>query len=315
MSHKDNLHLWQHSHAFGQHVKRPGESRTFIVIALTSMMMVVEISAGILFGSMALLADGLHMASHAAALSINAFAYVYARRNAHNERFSFGTGKVNTLGGFTGAILLAVFSLAMIWESVARLVAPVSIAFNQAIAVAVVGLIVNGVSMLILGHDDHADHHRHDHSPHAHDHNLVAAYLHVLADTLTSLLAIFALLGAKYLGFIWADPLMGIVGGLLVARWSLGLLHTTSTVLLDREGPVDLREAIRENIEAQDDNSVVDLHVWAVGPNIYSAIISVVTHEPRAPDHYKSLLPQDLGIVHVAVEVHRCGEDGRPYPA
>jgi len=320
MAHQHNLEQWQHSHAFGQHRKRPGESRTFIVIALTSAMMVVEIAAGIVFGSMALLADGLHMASHAAALSINAFAYVYARRNAHNERFSFGTGKVNTLGGFTGAILLAGFSLAMIWESIARFIAPVPIAFNQAIAVAVIGLIVNGVSVVILGHHDHGHDHSHDHDHahdhahehgehHHHDHNLVAAYLHVLADALTSLLAIFALLGAKYLGFIWADPLMGVVGALLVARWSLGLLHTTSTVLLDREAPERVRRIVRDSIESHDDNSIVDLHVWAVGPEIYSAIIAVVTHTPRPPDYYKALVPAGLGLVHVAVEVNRCCDD------
>ncbi len=318
MAHQHNLEQWQHSHAFGQHRKRPGESRTFIVIALTSTMMVVEIAAGIVYGSMALLADGLHMASHAAALSINAFAYVYARRNAHNERFSFGTGKVNTLGGFTGAILLAGFSVAMIWESIGRFIAPVPIAFNQAIAVAVIGLIVNGVSVVILGHHDH-DHshganaaHSDDHGAHHHhhhDHNLVAAYLHVLADALTSLLAIFALLGAKYLGLIWADPLMGIVGALLVARWSIGLLHTTSTVLLDREAPERIRSAVKESIESQADNRIVDLHVWAVGPEIYSAIISIVTHAPEAPDHYKALVPSGLGLVHVAVEVHRCCDD------
>ncbi len=320
MAHKHDLQRWRHSHAFGQHIKRPGESRTFIVIVLTSAMMTVEITAGILFGSMALLADGLHMASHAAALSINAFAYVYARRNAHNERFSFGTGKVNTLGGFTGAILLAGFSLAMIWESVVRLLAPVPIAFNQAITVAVVGLIVNGVSVFILGHhhedspgSEHPDNH-HDHHHH-HDHNLVAAYLHVLADALTSLLAIFALLGAKFLGFIWADPLMGIVGALLVARWSIGLLHATSTVLLDREAPGHIRAAVREGLESEADNSVVDLHVWAVGPNIYSAIVSVVTHDPRAPDHYKALVPPGLGIVHLAIEVHRCTDEERPHIA
>jgi len=320
MAHQHNLEQWQHSHAFGQHRKRPGESRTFIVIALTSIMMVVEIAAGIVFGSMALLADGLHMASHAAALSINAFAYVYARRNAHNERFSFGTGKVNTLGGFTGAILLAGFSLAMIWESIARFIAPVPIAFNQAIAVAVIGLIVNGVSVVILGHHDHSHDHSHDHDHahdhahehgehHHHDHNLVAAYLHVLADALTSLLAIFALLGAKYLGFIWADPLMGVVGALLVARWSLGLLHTTSTVLLDREAPERVRRIVRDSIESHDDNSIVDLHVWAVGPEIYSAIIAVVTHTPQPPEYYKALVPAGLGLVHVAVEVNRCCDD------
>jgi cation diffusion facilitator family transporter len=324
MGHKDNLERWQHSHAFGQHVKRPGESRTLIVIALTTAMMVAEIAAGIVFGSMALLADGLHMASHSAALTINAAAYIYARRNAHDEGFSFGTGKVNTLGGFTGAILLAGFSIVMIWESVTRLIAPVTIAFDQAIAVAVLGLLVNGISVLILGHehqhehdhdhehgheDEHEHRHEHGHAHRHHDHNLIAAYLHVLADALTSLLAIFALLGAKYLGFIWADPLMGIVGALLVARWSIGLLHTTSAVLLDRQAPEKIRAAIRTAIERERDNSVTDLHVWAVGPNIYSAIVSVVTHEPLAPGHYKSLVPSNLGIVHLAVEVHQCTDD------
>lgn len=330
--HEDNLHLWQHSHAFGQHRKRPGESRTLIVIAITALMMVVEIVGGIVFGSMALLADGLHMGSHAVALSINAFAYIYARRHAHDERFSFGTGKVNTLGGFTGAVLLAGFALIMAWESVERLIAPVDIAFNQAIAVAVVGLIVNGASVLILGHHHHpedvedfeteieAHTHYHDHDAHAHehhlhhhhDHNLLSAYLHVLADALTSLLAIFALLAAKYFGFIWADPVMGLVGAFLVARWSLGLLHGTSVILLDREGPDDVRDAIKEQIEAQDDNRVADLHVWAVGPNIYSAIVSLVTHHPKPPDHYKRLIPRNLGVVHLVVEVHRCNEEGDP---
>ena len=188
--HEDNIHLWQHSHAFGQHVKRPGETRTLIVIGITTTMMVIEIAAGITFGSMALLADGLHMASHTAALSINAFAYIYARRQAHNQNFSFGTGKVNTLGGYTGAVLLAGFALLMVWESVDRLISPVEIAFNQAIFVAVLGLIVNGASVLILGQHHHPQqaedqpaesdahgrsvghHSHHDHHDH-HDHTII----------------------------------------------------------------------------------------------------------------------------------------------
>ena len=309
-------------------LKRPGETRTLIVIAITAIMMVVEIAAGIVYGSMALLADGLHMASHTAALSINAFAYIYARRHAHNERFSFGTGKVNTLGGYTGAVLLAGFALIMVWESVDRLMAPVEIAFNQAIIVAVVGLIVNGASVLILGHHHHPEQvedmpeqfgaHAHYHDPadeqhaHHHDHNLISAYLHVLADALTSLLAIFALLGAKYFGFIWADPAMGIVGAVLVGRWSLGLLHSTSIVLLDCEGSDDVRNIIKQRIEAADDNRVTDLHVWAVGPNIYSVIVSLVTHHPKPPDHYKQLVPPGLGVMHMAVEVHAYSDRGRP---
>ena len=302
--HEENLHHWQHSHAFGQHVKRPGETRTLIVIAITSAMMVVEIAAGLAFGSMALLADGLHMASHTAALSINAFAYVYARRHAHSKSFSFGTGKVNTLGGYTGAILLSVFALIMAWESVMRLISPVEIAFNQAILVAILGLAVNSISVVILGHH----HHPENEHEHRHDHNLVSAYLHVLADALTSLLAIFALLGAKYLGLVWADPAMGIVGAILVARWSVGLLRNTARTLLDRQATDEITTMITTSIESQDDARIVDLHVWAVGPDIYSATVSIVTHHPKPPNHYKALIPGNLGIVHTTIEVHMCDD-------
>jgi cation diffusion facilitator family transporter len=307
---------WEHSHSFGQDVKRPGESRTIFVIVITAVMMVVEVAAGSMFGSMALLADGLHMASHTVALGINAFAYIYARRHANDARYSFGTGKVNTLGGYTGAVLLAGFALVMVWESVARFFAPTAIAFNEAIFVAVIGLVVNGVSVFILGEHRHPEHHEdladeleehahyHDEHYHHHDHNLVSAYLHVLADALTSLLAIFALLAAKYFGLIWADPAMGVVGAVLVGRWSVGLLRTTSVVLLDREGPDDLRNVIKRRIEADESNRVTDLHVWAVGPRLYSAALSVATDRPQPPDHYKSLLPHELGIVHLVVEVH-----------
>lgn len=313
--HQDTLRNWQHTHAFGQDRKRPGEFRTIIVIAITATMMVVEITAGIIFGSMALLADGLHMASHTAALTINAFAYIYARRYAHDPKYSFGTGKVNALGGFTGAVLLAIFSLMMAWESVDRIVYPVDIAFNQAIVVAVLGLIVNGASVVILGHHhDHAGHEDHDQKHHHHDHNLRAAYLHVLADALTSLLAIFALLAAKYFGLIWMDPLMGIVGALLVARWSLGLLRTTSAVLLDEQGPKHLQERIEQFIE-DDDNQIVDLHLWSVGPDIYSVIVSIVAHNPQPPDHYKRLISSNPGLVHVTVEVNERVQSDSDQPA
>jgi len=304
------LERWRHKHTFGQDIKRPGESRTFIVIAITASMMVVEITAGIAFGSMALLADGLHMGSHAVALGINAFAYIYARRHAHNERYSFGTGKVNTLGGYTGAILLAMFAAIMGWESVLRLVSPVSIAFNQAIFVAVLGLIVNGASVCILGADHHHDHeHDHEHGHHHdHDHNLKSAYLHVLADALTSLLAIFALLVGKYFGAVWMDPLMGIVGAILVARWSWGLLKSTSAILLDEQGSAHKREKIRESIESAGEHYVTDLHLWTVGPNVHSAIISVVSHDPQQPTYYKSLLVESLKLDHVTIEVHEYPE-------
>ena len=304
-----NLQPWQHTHTFGQDQKRPGELRTIIVIVITATMMMVEITTGIIFGSMALLADGLHMASHSVALTINAFAYIYARRHAHDIKYSFGTGKVNALGGFTGAVLLAIFALMMVWESVERIIYPIGIAYNQAIFVAVLGLIVNGASVFILGHrHDHADadnsheHHGHEHHHH-HDHNLRAAYLHVLADALTSLLAIVALLMAKYIGLIWMDPLMGIVGAILVSRWSLGLLRTTSTVLLDNQGPEHLRSKITQCIE-DDDNRVTDLHLWSIGPNIYSVIISVVARTPQPPEYYKELIPSSLGLVHLTIEVH-----------
>lgn len=241
---------WFHTHDFGQGQKRSREIHTLIVILITATMMTVEIVTGVIFGSIALLADGLHMASHAAALTISAFAYVYARRQAHNSAFSFGTGKVNALGGFTGAVLLAVFALIMAWESIDRLLNPVDIAFNQAILVAILGLVINSISVFILGeqHDhenDHKDNENHNHP----DHNLRAAYLHVLADALTSVLAIFALFAGKYLGLNWMDPLMGIVGAILVSRWSLGLIRNTSQVLLDRQGSESIQNKIEKFIE------------------------------------------------------------------
>ena len=293
----DDLTGWQHGHSFGQEVRRPGEGRTLLVIAITATMMVVEIVAGLAFASMALLADGLHMASHTAALGIAAFAYVYARRHASDPRYTFGTGKVNALGGFTGAVLLAAFAVFMAAGSIDRLVHPVTIAFDYAIAVAVAGLVVNGVCAVILsgGQDahGHAGAGEHAHDEHAHDdHNLRSAYLHVLADALTSVLAIVALLGAKYLGFTWMDPAMGIVGAVLVARWSIGLLRASGAVLLDRRGPRGLRERIVSSIEADGDSRVADLHLWSIGPGVYAAEVSVVAHAPEAADEYKRRLPR-----------------------
>jgi len=303
--HKDNIHLWQHGHSFGQERKRPGERRTLMVIGITGVMMAIEIVAGLLFGSMALLADGLHMASHVVALSINAFAYLYARKQAYNVDYSFGTGKVNALGGFTGAVLLALFALLMGWESFDRFTHPVGIIFNQAIFVAVLGLVVNGICAFILNVDDHHEHGEHHHKHH-HDHNLKSAYLHVMADALTSVLAIFALLTAKYFGLIWMDPAMGIFGALLVSIWSLGLLRTTSRVLLDRQGPEGIRHAIRERIEDDMDSKVADLHLWSIGPNVYAAVIVVVAHQPLSPEEYKARIPRNLGLEHISVEVHKC---------
>ena len=299
--------IFEHDHSFGQDKKKPGELKTILVIVITFTMMIVEITAGLAFGSMALLADGLHMASHAAALGVSAIAYVFARKYAHDPTYSFGTGKVNVLGGFTGAVLLLVFALIMVSESIHRLVSPVEIVFNQAITVAVIGLIVNGLSMLILGHDDH-HHHSHDHENdhhHHHDHNLKAAYLHVLADTLTSLLAILALLAAKYFGWVWMDPIMGVVGAIVISKWSFGLLSQTGSSLLDRQASARTKEGIIGRIEgAQSETYVFDLHVWSIGPGIFAASFIVVSDQPKAPHFYKGLL-KDMGqIVHITVETH-----------
>ena len=301
--HFHNLDHWEHDHVFGQHKVRPGERRTLLVIALTGAMMVVEIAAGIAFGSMALLADGLHMASHAVALGINAFAYVYARRHARDTRYNFGTGKVNALGGFSGAVLLALFALLMVWESITRLVQPVEISYNLAIGVAILGLVVNGVCVFILGGGERG--HAGGHHPDQHDHNLKSAYLHVMADALTSVLAIIALLTAKYLGSNWIDPAMGIIGAILVARWSIGLLRAASHVLLDKQGPEHIRRKIMECIEEDGDSRIADLHLWSIGPNLYSVVMTVVAHAPTSPDEYKVRMPKDLGIEHVSIEVHK----------
>ena len=302
----------QHDHSFGQDKKRSGENRTLIVILLTAVMMVIEIVAGLAFGSMALLADGLHMASHAAALSISAFAYYFARKRAHDRSFSFGTGKVNSLGGYTGAILLVIFALLMVSESIHRLIVPVEISFNQAIGVAILGLIVNGASVFILGHEDHHHGHTHDHGVEGHtqDHNLRAAYLHVLADTLTSLLAIVALLAAKYYGWIWMDPIMGIVGAVLITKWSMGLLKQTSSVLLDQQGPDHLVESVISRIKSLPCmTEIIDLHVWSIGPNIYSAAITIVADNKNSLRMFKSEMHSLTEIVHSTIEVHQRGSE------
>ncbi|MBI2987443.1 MAG: CDF family Co(II)/Ni(II) efflux transporter DmeF [Deltaproteobacteria bacterium] len=305
--HTHSLHLWQHEHIFGQDQVKTGERRTLLVIAITTAMMVVEIGAGIAFGSMALLADGLHMASHATALGITAFAYLYVRRRAHDRRFSFGTGKINALAGFSSAILLAVFALIMALESINRFLNPVEIIFNSAIGVAVVGLAVNVLSIWILGErHDEEEWHCSPYSPDRSDHNLRAAYLHVLADALTSLLAIFALSAGKFLGLVWMDPLMGVVGAILVSRWSWGLLKDTSSVLLDKQALPQLEKSIKEAIEQKDGNRIADLHLWSIGLDVYVAAISIVTDQPKPPEHYRSLLPDNIGLVHATVEVHKC---------
>ena len=294
----------QHDHVFAQDRERPGEKRTLIVVLITAVMMVVEIVAGLAYGSMALLADGLHMASHAAALGIAFLAYVVARRLAADQRFSFGTGKLNSLAGFASAVLLLGFAVIMVTESTSRFISPVEISYNPALVVAVVGLVVNGVSAWIFAATPH-DHHGHTHAHH-HDHNLRAAYLHVLADALTSLLAIVALLAAKFYGANWLDPLMGFVGAALVSRWSYGLIKQSARVLLDRQADETMVLAIKKSLESRSGDRVTDLHCWSIGPGIFAADLAIVSDDPRSPDEYRSLLPEKLGIVHATIEVHRC---------
>lgn len=297
---------WQHDHVFAQDRERPGEKRTLVVVLITALMMVVEIAAGLAYGSMALLADGLHMASHAAALGIAFLAYVVARRLATDQRFSFGTGKLNSLAGFASAVLLLGFAVIMVTESTSRFISPVDISYNQALVVAVVGLIVNGVSAWIFAATphDHHDHHGHGHAHH-HDHNLRAAYLHVLADALTSLLAIVALLAAKFYGANWLDPLMGFVGAALVSRWSYGLIKQSARVLLDRQADEKTVAAVKQSLESQSGDRVTDLHCWSIGPGIYAAAIAIVSNSPESPEHYRSRIPAELGIVHMTIEVHQ----------
>lgn len=294
----------QHSHDFVSHNQK-GEKRTLYVLILTVTTMVVEIAAGTMFGSMALLADGWHMGTHAAAFCITLFAYRYAKQNAHNDRFSFGTGKVSVLGGFTSAIALGIVALMMMVESIHRLFNPESIQFNEAIMVAVIGLVVNLASMLLLqdhhhhGHDHH-DHHGHDHEHH-HDHNLTAAYFHVLADTLTSLLAIVALIVGKFYGWTWLDAMMGIVGAVVIGKWTLGLMKQTAPVLLDESINKSYRDEITETLAPYAE--IVDLHIWKVSGHHYSAAIALKNHSDKTLDEFKQLLSKFDKIHHLTLEV------------
>jgi cation diffusion facilitator family transporter len=300
---------WRHSHDFA-FINERGERRTRLVLALTAVTMVVEIIAGSMFGSMALLADGWHMGTHVAAFMIALFAYGYARRYADSPDYAFGAGKVIVLGGFASAIALAVVALVMLIESLQRIIHPQAIHFNEAIAVAMIGLTINIISALLLKdhhhhHDDDHDH-EHEHEHEHHDHNLRAAYMHVLADALTSVLAIIALVCGKYYGWNWLDPIMGIVGAAIITRWSFGLLMQTGPILLDASIEPDYRDAIEKTIENDADNHITDLHVWKISANHYAAIISLVTHAPRPADHYKNLLGDFHRLAHVTIEVNQC---------
>jgi cation diffusion facilitator family transporter len=300
------MERWSHDHVFLGRSHARNERRTRWVIALTGAMMIGELAAGIAFGSMALLADGVHMATHAGALLIAVAAYAYARRHARDPRFSFGTGKVGDLAGFASALILACIALAIGYESLLRLAAPVPIRFGEAIAVATLGLVVNVICAWLLT-DDHDPHDReHDHSHHHADYSLRGAYLHVLADALTSILAIAALAAGAFFGWVWMDPLTGVVGALVIGRWSWRLMRDAGLVLLDASAGVERAAAVRARLEVEGDR-VADLHLWRLGPGHDAVAVTIVTARPRAPDRYKQRLAGIPRLSHVTVEV-------QPYP-
>jgi len=311
--HTENLSAWTHDHVFdaGSHA---AERSTRVVMWITAAMMVVEIAAGWWFNSMALLADGWHMSSHAVAIGLSSMAYATARRFAKDPRFAFGTWKIEVLGGFASAIFLLGVAAMMVVGSAERIISPQSIQYQEAIAIAVLGLVVNIVCAMILGkahHHDHGHSHGHDHHhDHHHDLNLKSAYLHVIADAATSVLAIVALAGGWIYGWSWLDPVMGIVGAVLVAVWAKGLIADTSKVLLDREMDHPLVDEIREVIETGSDagdTRITDLHVWRVGKNVYSCAMTLVTHDATlTPAVVRERLSVHEEIAHSTIEVHYC---------
>jgi len=299
--HIQTLEKWKHSHDFVV-IHEQGEKRTKQVLVLTVITMVGEIIAGLAFGSMALLADGWHMGTHSVAFAITIFAYHFSRKHAEDKQFTFGTGKVSVLGGFASAIALAGVAIVMAFESVHRIINPSIIQFNEAIVVAVLGLIINIVCAVLLhGHHGHSDS-----NEDRHDHNIRGAYLHVMADALTSILAIVALFFGKYFGWNWLDPSIGILGAVLIARWSYGLLLDTSSILLDKNITEEKTKTIIDTIESDSDNRIADIHVWKVGPADYAAMISLVTHFPKDSEHYKKLLSKYTELSHITIEVNHC---------
>jgi len=320
--HSHNLSPWQHEHVFNTG-NASAERSTRLVMWITLATMLVEIGAGWWFNSMALLADGWHMSSHALALGLAAVAYGAARRYAKDPRFAFGTWKIEVLGGFASAIVLLGVAALMVFGSVERLLVPQAIAYKEAIAVAVLGLGINVACAFILGHAHHHHDHDHDHGhahghDHGHDHhhhgedlNLKSAYVHVMADAATSLLAIVALVGGWLYGWQWLDPVMGIVGAMLVAVWAKGLLAQTGKVLLDREmdHPVvdEIREVVEQDADPRDETRIADLHVWRVGKAVYACAITVVTHSTTlTADDIRRRLAVHEEIVHSTIEIHRC---------
>lgn len=316
--HTHSIENWTHEHLFLGTRHDRNERRTWLVVAVTAVMMVAEIAAGTLFGSMALLADGWHMATHAAAIGIAAVAYGLARKHARNPSFTFGTGKLGELAGFASALLLGLIALLIAYESTMRLLAPIAIQFTEALVVAGIGLAVNLASAwLLFDRDEHAHSHGHEdahthghaHHHHAQDSNMRAAYAHVLADALTSVLAIAALVAGRYLGWIWLDPVIGIVGALVILRWSWTLIVSASAVLLDMVPDRKLPEEIRARLETAGDR-VTDLHLWRVGPGHMAAVVAIVSEHPASSTAYKERLRDLPALSHVTVEVQACGGHG-----
>lgn len=315
--HSHSLDQWTHDHVFLGPKHDHNERRTWFVVALTAVMMVGEIAAGSFFGSMALLADGWHMATHAAALGIAGAAYLFARQHARNSHFAFGTGKFGDLAAFSSAIILTMIAVQIAYESALRLVHPVPIAYGEAISVAVLGLGVNLVSAWLLrdthDHDHHGhghsrgdhDHHDHPHGHRHHDNNLRAAYVHVMADAATSVLAIAALVTAMYSRWVWADPAVGIIGAIVIASWAFGLIRDSGAVLLDVSVDKKLEAVIRDRLETRGDR-VSDLHLWQVGPGHRAAVISLVSDNPLPSATYKRRLKGLRALSHVTIEVEVC---------
>jgi len=310
--HSHTLEPWQHRHVFLGEKHDSHERRTWFVVALTTAMMVAEIVGGHIYGSMALIADGWHMSTHAGALAIAALAYRFARRHAHDPRFSFGTGKLGELAGFSSAVILGVVALIIAYESAERMLSPVPIRYEQAIIIAIIGLVVNLVTAWMLYDDEHHRHDAHDHrhdDEHRHadtrDHNIRSAYFHVLADAMTSVFAIVALLAGRFYGWIFMDPLMGIVGALVIAHWSIGLMRSAGAVLVDAVPDRKLAALVRRRLEVGGDR-LADMHLWRLGPGHTALIAAVVSDQPQSPDAYKARLEGVAGLSHVTVEVHRC---------
>ena len=301
--------LFRHTHNFVPDFSG-AERRTRIVIGLTAVMMVIEITVGLVSHSMALLADGWHMSTHVIAFLITAMAYYLSRKHSSNAQFTFGTGKIGVLGGFSSAVVLAMIALLMAGESAHRLFVPLPMHFNEAIGIASLGLLVNLSCALLLKDTSHHHHGGHSHAAdHRHDLNLRAAYVHVLADAFTSVLAIIALTGGKFVGWSWLDPIIGIVGSGVVFSWAYALMRDTSGILLDRTpSSSDLPDEIRRAVERDGDSLITDLHVWQVGTGKFAAIVSIVAHQPKSSDEYRELLREHEELVHLTIETQHCRE-------